>query len=590
MYKFDVLTQTMNDLISEEYISEALKLNKLHVNLLAPAIMKLLKLDKLNEAYSPLSDLKSFEFCDKMLEELGIDFEINNEDIKNIPTTEPFIAICNHPYGGIDGLILVSILNRIRPDTKVLANYLLQQIPSIKENIIAVNPFNSAKNSTMNVHGLKELLGYLKEHPIAIFPAGEVSALKLNTLKITDKKWDPTIGKIILKANTKVLPIYFSGHNSLAFNLLGLINPSLRTAKLPSELFNKKNKVIVRIGKPILPKAINEFENSDELLRFVRAKTYALGSGVEVKKFFNIKLNRLLKPRAIIKESLVSALVNDIENVKDDCVFKHENFEIYICSAYAIPNVLKEITRLREITFRAVGEGTNRSHDTDEFDLYYKHLFIWDAEAKKIVGSYRLGLGDELYKQFGKKGFYLNQLFKLKKPFMPYLKESVEMGRSFIALDYQKKPFSLLLLWKGIHEFLKLNSHRYKYMIGPVSISGDFSNLSKDLLVAYIKHNHYDKGLSKMVKPRKKYKYKFKSEDKKMLLEKHIDDIKLLDNFIGEIETNHAKIPVLIKKYLKLNGKIISFNVDPKFNNSLDGFLVVKISEIPDGAFDMVSR
>lgn len=580
----------MSDLISEKDVSKALKLQKLHVSLLAPALMKLLKLDQLNKAYSPFSDLNSFEFTDKMLEELGIEFEIDDEDLKNIPKTDPFIAISNHPYGGIDGLIGLSILTKVRPDIKFLANYLLQQIPPLKNNIIAVNPFDNAKNSSMNVQGLKEVLKHIQEYPIAIFPAGEVSALRLNTLKVSDKKWDPTIGKIIQKANVKVLPIYFSGHNSLAFNLLGLISPSLRTVKLPSELFNKKQKVIVRIGKPILPKVLNEFENSDELLRFIRAKTYALGSGIEVKKFFKINLSKLIKPRPIIAETLNIAIQNDIDAIQSDQVYKHENFEVYISNAYHIPNVLKEITRLREITFRAVGEGTNRSFDTDEFDLYYKHLFIWDAKAQKIVGAYRLGLGDELFKQFGKKGFYLNQLFKLKKEFAPVLKESIELGRSFITLEYQRKPLSLMLLWKGINEFLKQNKGRYKYMIGPVSISGEFSNLSKDLLVAYIRHNHYDKALSKMVKPRKKFKYKYTGEDKKLLLEKHRDDIKLLDNFIGEIETNHSKIPVLVKKYLKLKGKIIAFNVDPKFNNSLDGFLVLNINEIPDEAFDMVSR
>ncbi len=580
----------MNVLISEQDVAKALKLEKLHISLLAPALMKLLKFDKVNEAYSPYAAFQSFEFTDKMLAELGIEFEIDAEDLKNIPKTDPFIAISNHPYGGIDGLILVSILNKIRPDTKVLANYLLQQIPSLKDNIIGVSPFDNAKNSTLNVQGLKELLGYVKEHPIAIFPAGEVSALSLNTLKVADKKWDPSIGKIIQRSNTKVLPIYFSGHNSLAFNLLGLISPSLRTVKLPSELFNKKQKVKVRIGKPILPKVLSEFESSEELLRFVRAKTYALGSGIEVKKFFHINLNRLIRARPVIDETPKSDIVNNIAKIGDDCVYKNENFEVYISNAYSIPFVLKEITRLREITFRAVGEGTNRSYDTDEFDLYYKHLFIWDTAEQKIVGSYRLGLGDDLYKQFGKKGFYLNQLFKLKKPFAPILRESIELGRSFIALDYQKKPLSLMLLWKGINEFLKQNKGRYNYMIGPVSISGEFSNLSKDLLVAYIRHNHYDKALSKMVKPRKKYKYQYTGEDKKLLLEKHIDDIKLLDNFIGDIETNHAKIPVLIKKYLKLKGKIIAFNVDPKFNNSLDGFLILNINEIPDEAFDMVSR
>ncbi|MES2381589.1 MAG: GNAT family N-acyltransferase [Bacteroidota bacterium] len=580
----------MDELIKESDINQALKLEKLHLSVLAPALMKLLKLDKVNEAYSHNADLDSIQFTDNILAELGIEYEIHADDLANIPKTEPFIAVANHPYGGIDGLILLSILNKVRPDTKVLANYLLQNIPPLKDNIIAVNPFDSAKNSSMNMLGLKEVLSYIKTHPIAIFPAGEVSALRLNTLKVADKKWDPTIGRIIQKAGVKVLPIYFSGHNSLAFNLLGLINPSLRTAKLPSELFNKKEKVIVRIGKPILPKSLAEFDSSDELLRYVRAKTYALSSSIEVKTYFKINLNRLIKPRKIIDAIDQSDLLNDIKNVADDCVYKHDNFEVYISNAYSIPNVLKEITRLREITFRAVGEGTNRSFDTDEFDLYYKHLFIWDTQANALVGSYRLGLGDDLFKQFGKKGFYLSNLFKLKKTFNPILKQSIELGRSFIVQEYQRKPLSLMLLWKGINEFLKQNKGRYNYMIGPVSISNQFSNLSKDLLVAYIRHNHFDKQMSKMVKPRKKFKYQYKSEDKNLLLSKHIDDIKLLDNFIGDIEQNQLKIPVLVKKYLKLNAKIIAFNIDPKFNNSLDGLLILNINEIPDEAFDMVGR
>ncbi|MES2656785.1 MAG: GNAT family N-acyltransferase [Bacteroidota bacterium] len=580
----------MDELIKESDINQALKLEKLHLSVLAPALMKLLKLDKVNEAYSHNADLDSIQFTDNILAELGIEYEIHADDLANIPKTEPFIAVANHPYGGIDGLILLSILNKVRPDTKVLANYLLQNIPPLKDNIIAVNPFDSDKNSSMNMLGLKEVLSYIKTHPIAIFPAGEVSALRLNTLKVADKKWDPTIGRIIQKAGVKVLPIYFSGHNSLAFNLLGLINPSLRTAKLPSELFNKKEKVIVRIGKPILPKVLAEFDTSDELLRYVRAKTYALSSSIEVKTYFKINLNRLIKPRKIIDAIDQSDLLSDIKNVADDCVYKHDNFEVYISNAYSIPNVLKEITRLREITFRAVGEGTNRSFDTDEFDLYYKHLFIWDTQANALVGSYRLGLGDDLFKQFGKKGFYLSNLFKLKKTFNPILKQSIELGRSFIVQEYQRKPLSLMLLWKGINEFLKQNKGRYNYMIGPVSISNQFSNLSKDLLVAYIRHNHFDKQMSKMVKPRKKFKYQYKSEDKNLLLSKHIDDIKLLDNFIGDIEQNQLKIPVLVKKYLKLNAKIIAFNIDPKFNNSLDGLLILNINEIPDEAFDMVGR
>jgi hypothetical protein len=252
---------------------------------------------------------------------------------------------------------------------------------------------------------------------------------------------------------------------------------------------------------------------------------------------------------------------------------------------------MREIGRLREETFRDVGEGTNLSIDTDEFDILYKHLFIWDATNKKIVGSYRLGEGDLLFRQLGVKGFYLNQLFKMKKELNPLLYQSLELGRSFVSLEYQKKPASLVLLWKGINIFLQQNTERFKYLIGPVSISNSFSNLSKDLLVAYIRHNHWDSKLAKFVTPKKAFHYKSKLEGKHILRLRHSEDLKLLDSFIGEIEGNQKlKVPVLVKKYLKLNGKLISFNVDPNFNDSLDGFLVVAVKDIPNDAFELVSR
>jgi putative hemolysin len=200
-----------------------------------------------------------------------------------------------------------------------------------------------------------------------------------------------------------------------------------------------------------------------------------------------------------------------------------------------------------------------------------------------------MGLGDVLYRRYKKKGFYLNELFKLSKDFTPVLKTSVELGRSFIREEYQRKPLSLVLLWKGVNVFLKSQPNRYKHLIGPVSISNSFSDLSKDLLVDFITKNHFDKELSKMVEPRKRYVFKFRGEAKE--LRNHTsEDVKVLDTMISEIETSGQKIPVLLKKYLKQNARIIAFNVDPKFNHSLDGFLVMNLEEIPDDTFEMMMR
>ncbi len=582
----------MTELISEEDFAKALKLEKVKLNLLAPALMRLLKLDEVNEIYSQTSKLEGADFAEKMLERMGVEYEISEADLANIPKTEPFILIANHPYGGVDGMILMAILAKLRPDIKFLANFLLNQIEPLKNWIIPVNPFEDVGDKAMNIKGVKEILNHLKTSPIALFPAGEVSALKLNNFKISDKKWEPSVGKIISKAGLKVIPVYFSGHNSLAFNLLGLVHPGLRTIKLPSEMFNKsKNKVKLRIGKPIPFKELADLDQP-KLLDFLRAKTYALGATEEQNTKFKLNLKKLAKPHKIVNAVPSHLLEKEIEGISSDCkLFNYDNFEVYISDYDKIPFLIHEIGRLREITFREVGEGTNRSIDLDEFDKHYKHLFVWDKEAKTIAGSYRIGEGDVLFRKFGIQGFYLNQLFRMSKEMYPMVYQSIELGRSFVAPAYQKKPASLMLLWKGINLFIKNQPHRFKYMIGPVSISNSFSNLSKDLLVAYIRHNHWDNKISKWIEPKKRFSYTSKTEGKNLLFQAHSEDIKRLDNFIGDIEGNQKlKIPVLVKKYLKLNGKIVSFNVDPNFNDSLDGFLIVDIEGIPDDAFEMVNR
>ena len=584
----------MKELISREDVSKVLKLEKLKLKILAPAIMKLLKLNDINHAYDHISAKEGIGFMDDILKEFNIQYQISETDLANIPKTEPFILIANHPYGGIDGIILTSVISKIRPDFKMVANYLLQQIPQVASNIIAVNPFQDSTDKEINVSGVKQLLTHLKTSPLGIFPAGEVSALKLNNFKITDKKWEPAVGKIIAKAGVKVVPVYFSGHNSLAFNLLGLLHPSLRTIKLPSEMLNKGNSMIhIRIGKPISFKELSDLD-PDNLLKFVRAKTFALGAhdSRPQKIKLNFRLNQIHKPSKIVDPVSPEKIELEINAIaKHTWLFKYNEMELHIANYDEIPSVMREIGRLREETFRAIGEGTNQSIDLDDFDKLYKHLFIWDTSAKKIVGSYRLGEGDVLFRKLGIKGFYLNQLFKINKELNPMLFQSLELGRSFVSLDYQRKPASLMLLWKGINIYLQHNTARFKYLIGPVSISNSFSNLSKDLLVAYIRHKHWDSKLAKFVTPRKAFHYQSKLEGLHILRQKHSEDLKLLDGFIGDIESHQKlKVPVLVKKYLKLNGKIIGFNVDPHFNDSLDGFLVVEVKDIPNDAFELVSR
>ena len=557
---------------------------------LANLLMEVMKINDVNKLYSKFQKLEGMDFVDGILNGLGIKIEIDEKDLKNIPAEGAFIAIANHPYGGVEGLILLKILCMQRPDVKIMANFILKKIPNLAEYFIAVNPFENVKNSS-SISGIKSTLEFLKQGtPIGIFPAGEVSAYNTNTQKVMDKKWSPVVGKIISKAGVPVLPVYFHGNNGLVFNLLGMIHPTLRTARLPYELFNKKGYTIkVRIGKPVGFEEIQTLTTQNRVLPYLRARTYALGSGMEVKKFFNSKIFSIKKkPEEIIPETSQSLLLDDLKNISDKLVMSEKNYDVYLSSAASMPNIINEIGRLREITFREVGEGTNNKIDLDEYDLYYSHLFIWDREAQKIVGAYRVGKGDEIFYRYGRKGFYITNLFRVKSGLYPILKNGLELGRSFVRKEYQQKALPLFLLWKGLLMYINKNT-QYEYMFGPVSISNNFSKLSKELIIEFIKTNCYDYHLAQFTKPKKEFDVSIKEIDAEELL-KNKDTIKSLDSLISEIEIDHNKVPVLLRQYIQLNAKIIGFNVDPKFNDSIDGFLVLTIKNIPEETFKMLGK
>lgn len=579
-------------IITKEEFSKATKLDKVRMPGLASLLMEVMKINEVNEVFQKAEHLTGATFIDKILQIIGISVEFDEADLKNIPKSGAFIAIANHPYGGIEGLVLLKILCMVRPDAKLMANFLLKKIPNLSDYFIAVNPFENVDHSS-SISGIKNTLALLNSGiPIGIFPAGEVSTYKLETQQVTDKLWHPVVGKIIARANVPVVPVYFHGNNGLLFNLLSFIHPALRTAKLPSELFNKHgHKIRLRIGKPIMPTDLPYQNSTSKLLDFLRAKTYALGTGLEnEKKIFNPRnLFKIRKRQKAIAEAVpVGLLEDEIEKLQEFRVWTEKSYEVYITPTVAIPNIIKEIGRLREITFREVGEGTNKQTDLDEYDIYYNHLFIWDSEQSMIVGAYRLGKGDEIFYSMGKRGFYIAELFKIKGQFYPVLRQSLELGRSWVRKEYQLKPLPLFLLWKGILKYL-VDNPRYRYLIGPVSISNRFSKFSKSLIVDFIGKHHFDHELAQYVKPRKKFKIDFSKIDKDLLLESD-QTLKNLDSLISEIETTHMKVPVLLRQYLGLNARIICFNIDPKFSDSLDGFLVVDLKKIPSEILEKIGK
>ncbi|TAE47452.1 MAG: lysophospholipid acyltransferase family protein [Bacteroidetes bacterium] len=581
----------MTELVNKRDFARVLQLQRYRLGAAAGPLMRLTGLTTFNEWYDRLHTLHGVEFMEQLFEIMGLEIEVQGQGLQKLPKGA-FITVSNHPFGMLDGLILMKLIATERPDFRVMANFLLSHIEPIRDYFIAVNPLESHPGAYSNLKGMKEAMSHVQNGmPLGIFPAGEVSTYHPRERAITDRAWQRQGIKLIQKANVPVVPIYFEGTNSALFHLMGLIHPSLRTAALPSELLRKRNaKIRVVIGSPISVKEIQSVSGVDRLARYLRSRTYSLDTGLEVHPFFrtNFRFPSIQQP--IIPPVPTSLLREEIQRLGErNLICSQQTFDVYCAEAQQIPNILQELGRLRETTFRAVGEGTGHSRDLDEYDLYYLHLFIWDREEEKIVGAYRMGQGDVIMQRYGKKGFYTYSVFKMADELVPILTQSVELGRSFITEEYQRKRLPLFLLWKGIHHYMTEHSDRYRYLIGPVSISNDYSSLSKQVIVALIERFFFDHELARWVQPRKRFRPRIRKVDVEGLVEGVSGDLNQMDRLIEEIEPAHFRLPILLKKYIKQNAKIIAFNVDPKFNNCLDGFMILDMKDVPAATMENMS-
>ena len=576
-------------IITSKEVAKAINLDKYGFigRFLGWIILKILKISTINKIYNRNKHRSNLEFLDALLKEFKIRFEIPEEDLKRLPKEGAYITVSNHPLGGVDGILLLKLMIEQRSDFKIIANFLLHKIEPLIPYIMPVNPFENRKDVKSSLTGFKNALLHLKEgHPLGIFPAGEVSTYRDGKL-LVDKPWEAAAMKLAKKAKVPIVPIYFHAKNSPLFYRLSKISDTLRTAKLPSELLTQKNRVIkVRIGRPISVKDQEQHETLEEFSDFIRKKTYMLSNAFENPKILknissSIKINKA--PKKIItpvNPLIMRSEVDDLRS-KNFRLLQSKNYEVYLAPAATIPNILREIGRLREITFREIGEGTNKAIDLDHFDSYYYHMFLWDTEAECLAGAYRMGLGTEIYEAFGINGFYLQDLFRFESELHDMMSKSIELGRAFIIKQYQQKPMPLFLLWKGIvHTTLRFPNH--KYLIGGVSISNRFSNFSKSLMIEFMKSHYYDPYLAQYVHPKKEFKVKLKDADKDFVFDATEADLNKFDKIIDEIEPGALRLPVLLKKYIKQNARLIAFNVDPLFNNAVDGLMYIRISDLPD--------
>lgn len=591
-------------LISKNDLIKASGLSKLGFlkNPVASAIMRLTKIDEVNKLYAVLKDKVGKDFFDSFVRERNLKYIVFEEDLARIPKTGPFILVSNHPLGAIDGILMTKILTEIRPDFKIMGNFLLEKIEPMKPYVISVNPFENRKELKSSSVGMRGSLKHLEEGGcIGIFPAGQVSNRNNEFSEILDKKWEKPALKLIKIAKVPVVPMYFHAKNSRLFYQMAKLHPDLQTLLLPSEMMHKREKPIrVRLGKPVSVKVLEDHDNIEEMGEFLQKKIHLLKSYYEKRKSLadrlnipNLRINiPLLKAenvvQNIIDETPTQDIITEIETLSknDKMLFRNGNYEVFFVTYNDIPSIMREIGRQRELTFREIGEGSNLPFDLDEYDEHYHHLFLWDGHAKKLVGAYRMALGCEVMKKHGIDGFYTSSLFEFDPELRPFFRKVIEMGRAYISSEYQQKPLPLFLLWRGIvHVCLRNPEH--KFLMGGVSISDKFSEFSKSLMIEFMRSHYYDSAVAQYIHPKHDFKVKLKDRDKHLFFDEVESDLNKLDKIIDDLEPE-MRMPVLIKKYIKQNAKVVSFNVDPSFNDAIDGLMYIRISELPESTIKPV--
>lgn len=538
---------------------------------------KVLGIDRLQALYEKL-EAQPKPILEGLLDELQVHCEIDPRELRRIPPAGAAIVVANHPFGMLDGALMASTLGRVRKDFKILTNWLLAGIPEVADHCIFVDPFGGPGSVDANRPGLRSAISWLRSGGLlAIFPAGEVAHWRPKEGVIADPPWNRAAARLARMARVPVIPVHIDGANSIPFQLMGAIHPRLRTAALPHELLNKRNRrVQVRVGRAIDAEQLGAIATDEDAIGYLRWRTCLLASQTEKQLRMPFHLPDRKKPVAL--PASADVLAAEVESLPPGSLLASSGgFRVMLARSLQIPEVLKEIGRLRELTFRAVGEGTGRVRDIDSFDRYYQHLFLWNDANREIAGAYRLAYTSEVVPKYGIEGLYTHTLFVYDHRLLEKTGPAVELGRSFIRPEYQKQYAPLLLLWKGIAKLL-VSRPEAPVLFGAVSISNEYKPATRRLVAGYLEQR-YGHQLSELVRPRKPFRQTRMHEWDFDAIARLVRDYDDLADPVADLEGDGKALPILLKQYLKLGGKMLGFNVDPRFENALDGLVVLDLRE-----------
>ncbi|MGA7753076.1 MAG: GNAT family N-acyltransferase [Candidatus Sulfotelmatobacter sp.] len=540
--------------------------------------------DKVRDLYRRVQRSPEGFRLEGLLAEMRVDLRVNPADRSRIPAAGPVVVMANHPYGVLDGAILTVLLTRVRPDVKVLTNFVLSDIPELQKHCIFVDAFQTDRPADSNRKALREAFAWLQQGGmLAIFPAGEVAHWRMPAGQIADPAWNDTAVRLIRRTRATALPVYFCGHNSVGFQLLGMIHPRLRSAFLLQEFLQQEGKdVEVRIGSAIPADVIDSVTDDREAIDYLRWRTYLLARRRKTEISWPLGLrsrlvSKIQQPVAVLPQP--ELLQQEIESLPvDRCLAENGEFAVYHATAQEIPNLLLEVGRVRELTFRRAGEGTGKSRDLDSFDDYYGHVLLWSKTKRELVGGYRAGNTSEILAQRGVSGLYTSTLFRYDVNLFQKLGPALELGRSFVRPDYQRQYAPLLLLWKGIARLVAAHPE-IPVLFGAVSISNDYNEASREMIYRFFEARMMEDDLAGLIEPRRPFRPGFLRRSDCRNMCRALRDLDELSQPITDIEADGKGLPILLRQYAKIGGKLLGFNVDRKFSNVLDGLVVVDLRQ-----------
>lgn len=570
--------------------------NSLHIDLRQAArsplgaVLGLRRLADLYDQVQERDDPDAFLRC--ALQLLRVTWSVSRTDLARIPAAGPLVVVANHPFGGIEGMVLALALRSVRPDVRILANGALTSLPELAPLLIPVDPFERPSSVAANLRGLRAALAWLSHGgALAAFPSGEVAHLHPHRLRVDEPRWRDTVVRLIRHTQAKVLPVFFHGANGAVFQVLGLLHPALRTALLPRQLLNKRGRTIrMSIGEPLPSSQLCNGDDRAVTTR-LRQRTLLLAQRPTTAPAPTRTSDTPLAP-----PQPPEFLRTEVERLPpENLLAASGELAVLWAEAARIPHLLREIGLRREETFRRAGEGTGRDLDLDRFDASYLHLFIWNRDRNELAGAYRVGRTDQLLAAGGLSALYTSTLFRYRPELFSHLGPALELGRSFIRPEYQRSFSALLLLWRGIGEFV-VRRPECRFLLGPVSISAEYQLLSRTVIASFLWQHMRHRQLAGLVRPRRPFRAPFRHRH----AARGLADLDEVSSLVAHLEPDQKGVPVLLRQYLKLGAQVLGLNVDPEFSNVLDALVLVDLTRAeprvlgrylgPDGAHSFLAH